>query len=51
MAKPRPKKAPPQEPIEVDPEAFERFRSAVHKLAKAGPQHRESTKPKGDPNG
>ena len=29
--------------IEIDPDAFERFRAAVHKLAKAGPRHKRAT--------
>jgi hypothetical protein len=33
--------------IELVPDAWERFRSAVHTMAKAGPQHRKTaTKPK-----
>jgi hypothetical protein len=43
MAKPQKSKEPE---IEIDPEAFERFRSAVHKLAKSGPKHREAPTPK-----
>ena len=33
------KKARPE--IELEPDAWERFRSAVHVMTKAGPQHRE----------
>jgi hypothetical protein len=34
------------EKIEVEPDAWERFRVAVKAVAKAGPQHREASKPK-----
>ena len=30
--------------IEIDPDAFERFRQAVHKLAKAGPKPKPAPK-------
>lgn len=30
--------------IEIDPDAFERFRAAVHKLAKAGPKPKPAPK-------
>jgi hypothetical protein len=45
--------AKPQKPkdkaeIEIDPDAFERFRGAVHALAKAKPHHREAAKPKAE---
>jgi hypothetical protein len=30
--------------IEIDPDAIERFRGAVHALAKAKPHHREAVK-------
>jgi hypothetical protein len=32
--------------IELHPDAWERFRGAVHTMTKAGPQHRSSEKPK-----
>jgi hypothetical protein len=35
--------------IEVHPDAWDRFRGAVHTMTKAGPQHRESPKTKRKP--
>jgi hypothetical protein len=32
--------------IEVHPDAWDRFRGAVHDMTKTGPQHRESPKTK-----
>jgi hypothetical protein len=43
MSERKPRTKAPE--IEADPEAFERFRSAIHALAKAGPQHRSTKKP------
>jgi hypothetical protein len=37
---------PENEIPEIDPDAFERFRGAVHALAKAKPQHRAAPKSK-----
>jgi hypothetical protein len=42
----KPPKLEPEPKVEIDPEAFERFRGAVHALAKASPHHREAAKPK-----
>ena len=36
----------PTAEIEIDPDAVERFRAAVHKLAKAGPKPRMKAKGK-----
>jgi hypothetical protein len=43
MAK-TPKKKSSEPEIEIDPDALERFRGAVHALAKAKPHHREAVK-------
>jgi hypothetical protein len=34
------KKEPPKDESELYPDAWDRFRQAVHVMAKAGPQHR-----------
>ena len=39
--------ANPAPEIEVYPDAWDRFRGAVHDMTKAGPQHRETSKPIG----
>jgi hypothetical protein len=46
MAKPGKEK--PEEP-EILPDAWERFRQAVHVMTKAGPQHREQKQKLGKP--
>lgn len=36
----------PQPELEFHPDAWDRFRRAIHAVAKAGPQHREAPKAK-----
>ena len=43
----RPKREADPEPLETEPDAWERFEKAMDKVAKAPPQHRGTRAPQG----